>query len=473
LLLLGFLGGAALVIDQVLDHFIHNPWSPFLTGIVICAAGIACDGSTRRWLGLNQDHLLLAPRRTIIDWARKIPDEEELKERFERLLRDQCQTSSAILLLSQRTSFTGSHLTLDENWAGFEALCKEGWTTPETLQRLRASAGSADCAEFMLRHQLGALLAVPKGSFPPSLLVGLGQKESLRPYTFPDIQGLLELAELMDNILSHTRAAAHAARIEKMASATMMSRALAHDLNNLATPVSTFLHYMEGKRTTDILEAKVLTDAKHSLKIMQDYIQESLFFARQLVPHLSSVDIHELLASVLRVSGERATAAGVQVVFRRDENISFIADEALLKRLLQNLIFNGLDASKPGDLIEVSASLAEGNQVSLRVTDRGSGIPPNIRDRIFEPYFTTKNSGNEHRGFGLGLAICQKIAELHGGRITLSSNTPNGSVFTVLLPAGDAARAVHHAGNDRPATHTSNLIGPTPSLEPARNPSGT
>ncbi len=369
LLLLGLLGAAALVVDQVLDHYIHNLWSPFLTAIIICAIGIACDGPTRRWFGLDSNHLLLAPRRTIIDWARKVPDEEELKDKFESLLREQCQTSSAILLSSQEGSFSGSRLILPSEWAGFATLCKEGWMTPETLQRSRSAAGTAECAEFMSRHQLGALLAVPKGSFPPSLVVGLGQKASLRPYTFPDIQGLLELAELMDNILTHSRVSAHAARLEKMASATMMSRALAHDLNNLATPVSTFLVHMEGKVMPDTSEAVVLADAKHSLRIMQDYIGESLFFARQLIPHLSLVDAHELLASVVRLSHDHATTIGVRVIVRCGENFTFLADGALLKRTLQNLIFNALDVSQPGDSIEISAFVSEGDQVSLRVSD--------------------------------------------------------------------------------------------------------
>ncbi len=316
----------------------------------------------------------------------------------------------------------------------------------------------------MSLHQLGALLAVPKGSFPPSLVIGLGQKASLRPYTFPDTQDLLALAELMDNILTHSRVSAHAARIEKMASATMMSRGLAHDLNNLATPVSTFLHHMDGKVTANTPEAEVLTAAKHSLNVMQDYIQESLFFARQLIPHFSPVDAHELLASILRLSHERAAAASVRVVLSGEENFTFVADEALLKRLLQNLVFNSLDASQPGESIEVSASIAEGNQVSLRVTDHGQGIAPEIRDHIFEPYFTTKNSGNEHRGFGLGLAICQKIAELHGGKIVVSPDTVRGSVFTVLIPKGDALKVISAAAVDRSAIRAQPSHGTISSL---------
>jgi signal transduction histidine kinase len=471
LLLLGLLGVAALAIDQTLDHFIHNFWSPFITAVVVCVIGIACDGPTRRWLKLDQGYLLLRPRRTIIDWARKISDEEGLKERFEQLLRDQCQTNSAILLLSYENSFSGLHLTLAGGWPGFAALCKEGWTTPETLQRSRPAEGTAECFEFLSRNQLGAILAVPRGSFPPSLVVALGQKASLRPYTYPDVKGLIELAELMDNILTHSRVSAHASRIEKLASAAMMSRGLAHDLRNLAAPISAFLLHMENKVTSDTLEAEVLNDAKHSLKVMQDYIQESLFFARQLVPHLAPVNIRGLLTSVLRLSRERAAAADIRVAIHCDESLILVADEALLTRLLQNLVFNSLDASPPGGLVELAAFVVEGNQVSLSVADHGPGIVPEIRDHIFEPYFTTKNTSKEHRGFGLGLAICQKIAELHGGRITMAPNMPNGSRFTVLLPANGAAQTTIVVDSDKLVKQTNDLIGPTPSPQPEATPS--
>jgi len=433
---------AGLILNTAFSHSMTPTWSLVCTTIAVCTLGIICDKPLRQWFGLDIRHLLLKPRRTIIEWARRISDEDELKINFRSLLCDWCQASSVSLLSSSEGEFTGSGIIVASNWPGFAELCKEGWTTPEKLHRSKPSAGTAECADLIFSHQLGALLAVPMGSMPPSLVVCFGQKESLRPYTFPEIQALLELTELMDNILTHSRVSTHAANIERLASATMISRGLAHDLNNLATPVSTFLHHMEQRVVSGTIEAKVLADAKSSIRVMQDYIQESLFFARQLVPHLTVIQSRSLLSDVARVSLERARHVRAHVAVCERPNFSFIADRALLGRLLQNLIFNAIDASAPGGRIEISAVATDDHQICLRVIDYGIGISPEIGNRIFEPYYTTKNTGTDRRGLGLGLAICQKIAELHGGRISVSANSPQGTIFTTVFPSRNTAHTV-------------------------------
>ena len=79
-------------------------------------------------------------------------------------------------------------------------------------------------------------------------------------------------------------------------------------------------------------------------------------------------------------------------------------------------------------------------RVRIQVIDSGSGIPPEVRDRIFEPYFSTKKTGDSERGFGLGLAICRKIATLHGGTLTVASEVGRGTTFSLDLPTHPVAR---------------------------------
>jgi signal transduction histidine kinase len=71
----------------------------------------------------------------------------------------------------------------------------------------------------------------------------------------------------------------------------------------------------------------------------------------------------------------------------------------------------------------------------IRVVDRGEGIPKENLERVLTPYFTTKNRGDEGRGFGLGLAICRKIVALHGGKLSISSEVRNGTTVQIDLPA--------------------------------------
>jgi signal transduction histidine kinase len=130
---------------------------------------------------------------------------------------------------------------------------------------------------------------------------------------------------------------------------------------------------------------------------------------------------------------------------------------------MQNLVFNAIDASPAGSTVEISAVATSDQKLCLRVSDQGSGILPETESHIFEPYFTTKSSDGERRGLGLGLAICQKIIELHKGQIAVSTNPPSGAVFTATIPlkytAGFAAEASLAPRHQRP--NTDPKAGPT------------
>lgn len=433
LTLWSLLGAIALGLIEVLQQGTRE--MPATLSVIMAAIGLAVIGDQpmRRWFGLDAKQRLEQPRSKIIKWVREGLDEEQLVVRMEELLRNWCQTDHVRLFTLNENAAKGTTpFTKDE--PGLVVITRLGWITPEALQRQKESAGTRACEAFLERENLGALLTVPKGSPSPSLLVALGRKHSLRPFTYPDIQLLLELAELMDNTLTHSRMAAHTARLERMESAAMMSRGLAHDLNNLAMPVSTFLLHMEPRVAPDTPEADVLRDAKHSVRVMQDYIRESLFFTRRLVPDFRPVDAVELMQSVLKLTQARAQARGVSVVLGNMPNVPLTADSALIQRLLQNLVFNGIDATPRGGTVTLAVEPMGGERICFSVTDEGPGVPPSLKERIFDPYFTTKDTGDDVRGLGLGLAICRKICDLHHGEIEVGSAPGRGAVFTVKLP---------------------------------------
>ena len=111
-------------------------------------------------------------------------------------------------------------------------------------------------------------------------------------------------------------------------------------------------------------------------------------------------------------------------------------DEVLIQRMLGNLISNAIDASQAGTEVRVELERlvkteAARDWLRLRVIDQGEGIPKENLERVVTPYFTTKNRGDEGRGFGLGLAICRKIAALHGGHLTIRSQVKKGTVVQI------------------------------------------
>ncbi len=433
LLLLGILGASAVGLVSFLDDMIGTWPSLVLASVSACGLALVSDRPMRKWFGLDPEHRITGPRQAVIELAKQVPGEEKLRQQFESLLREWCLTERAALLSLRSGGYANGDIQLRSDWEGLRALGRDGWITPESLQRRREIPGATACRDTLEQLGLGAILAVPQGSPAPSLLIALGQRTSLRPYTYPDIRLLLELTELMDNILTHSRVAARTAQIEKMESAAMMSRGLAHDLNNLATPVASFLLHMEPRVQAGTPEAEVLHDAKHAVRVMQDYIRESLFFTRRLTPDFRTAAARELMESVLTLTQARAAARGVTVKVTATPDIPFVADSTLIRRLLQNLVFNGIDATPSGGVVTLSAAV-DTEFVRFSVSDEGAGIPPAIMDRIFEPYFTTKDTGDDIRGLGLGLAICRKICDLHGGDIKVRPAPGRGSVFVVVLP---------------------------------------
>lgn len=432
LTLAGILAIGALAFSKILAPLLAHPGEIILSVILSAILVLSFDRASLSWFRIDQDQLVAPARAKIIELSRTEPDPEKLRTLFEATLQDWCQTSLAELIIAGENSYDARRTLLSR--PAFNRLVAQGWLTPEHLARVRPHGEIDQARQLMEAESLAALLAVPRGSHRPSLILALGIKFSLRPYTYPDITQLINLAELMDNILSHARIAAGAAKLARMESMTLMSRSLAHDLNNLTTPVSAYLIHMENKVRPGTVEAEVYSAARHSIGVMQDYIRESLFFARKLRPEFKPFTVSEIFIAALPLAQKRATKRQVSLETSTPSLIPMNGDPVLIQRLLANLINNAIEASSVGDTVRVSASLHRGTHVAITVADRGCGVQPENIRRIFEPYFTTKDTGDDVRGIGLGLAICQKIADLHGGEIEVKNLSPKGTAFTVILP---------------------------------------
>lgn len=405
-----------------------------VTAVFGCSAALWFDRKSRAWLDLGGERKLAIIRRIIIDHARTGLSPDELVANFETLLREQFQASSAKLLFARSDVYADGELELTRQQPGFAALCEAGWATSESLQRRRSSPGFDDLREFLVKHSLGIIIATPRGSTAPSLLVALGVKVNEWPFTYPEVPCLQNIAELMDNILTHTRLTIHAAQQAKLEHLAMMSRGLAHDLKNLITPVSSFLIHTDNRFPAESAEAEVHSAAKRSVRIMTDYVREALFFAERLSPRLERLDLGRVFHHVQEQLAPSAKRRGVGIALEITGIEPVTADAVLLQRLLANLLSNAIDASRPGQTIALSVRHERPGWVRLEVVDHGCGIASDNLARIFEPYFTTKEFGEDVRGFGLGLTICQKIVDLHRGTIAVWSEPGRGATFTIDLP---------------------------------------
>jgi signal transduction histidine kinase len=149
-----------------------------------------------------------------------------------------------------------------------------------------------------------------------------------------------------------------------------------------------------------------------------------------------------------------AEPKNIRLSFTGPSEVAIEMDAVLVKRLICNLLSNAIDASPAGSEVEVrltSLPKTEPNRDwhRLRIIDHGEGISSENLQRVFTPYFTTKNTGDGKRGFGLGLAIARKIVHLHGGNLSITSTEKRGTTVQVDLPSrlnqGQASSA-HPAG---------------------------
>lgn len=265
-------------------------------------------------------------------------------------------------------------------------------------------------------------------------IMALGRKADQTPFTSLDAELLLALADRLGWVLERLRLAQQAAMTEKLELMSIMSRGLAHDINNLLTPISTFLQFAKNLTPDTPEDIEFQDTAMRSLDTIKTYIREAIFFANTQKIQLSLITGRELFRIVAEITKVRAENRGVKVICH-PWNGELRADLVLLQRLLGNLIDNAVDASPRGGTVELSAQTTESHTwVTFEIADRGAGISPENLEKVFHPYFTTKDSGDKIRGFGLGLTTCQKIVHLHNGTITLKSILGAGTNVRVEIP---------------------------------------
>jgi signal transduction histidine kinase len=277
-------------------------------------------------------------------------------------------------------------------------------------------------------------------------VVAVGRKTDGASISLIDRELLGALATKIATVVERIHLADQAALAARLEHVAMMSRGLAHDLNNLITPISSFLVHVDGKFPAGTAPAEVHRHATRSVKVMQDYIRDAMFFGKRLAPKMQSLSLQKTFFTVRELTAQRAALRGVNVGLTLDHELQFIADPLLIQRLLTNLVNNAIDASQPGQTVLLAAQLTPCHRIRLRVSDQGCGISEMHLARIFEPYFTTKQFGDDVRGFGLGLSICRKIADLHHGDIAVESKVGGGTTITVELPAQPPATAEPEPG---------------------------
>lgn len=293
---------------------------------------------------------------------------------------------------------------------------------------LLALGVSVGLAAVLARHTVGPVTALVEGT-----------RELARgDFTHRvDVRATGEIAQLVEafNSLATELTVAHArvARAERIAAWQQIARALAHEIKNPLTPIAMAIETLQRTKARahpdfdrffDEGTATVLEEVARLKRLATEFGE----FARWPKPMPTETSAEEILQSV--ASLYQSPPEGIIIEAHADDDLPQVfVDRDQIQRALVNLVKNAIEAMPEGGRIALRAHrVVEG--VSLDVADDGPGLPGATRERLFEPYFTTKTEGT-----GLGLAIVHRIVTEHDGRLEVGETPGGGTTFRLILPS--------------------------------------
>ncbi len=253
-------------------------------------------------------------------------------------------------------------------------------------------------------------------------------------------------AYIIEDITEKKRLESQFLRAQRMESIGTLASGIAHDLNNVLTPILTSTQLMLMKSDPDSKQQQLLETIQNSARRGAALIKQVLSFARGVEGKRITLQVQHLITEIRQIAQETFPKS-IEMKLDLPTNLWLVSGDATqLHQVLMNLCVNARDAMPNGGTLSLSAKNLHidppytrmnldakvGAYIVISVTDTGAGISPEILDRIFEPFFTTKDFG---KGTGLGLSTVLGIIKSHGGFIEVNSALNQGTQFNLYLPA--------------------------------------
>lgn len=267
---------------------------------------------------------------------------------------------------------------------------------------------------------------------------------------------------VLRDVTAQRRMEAQLLKARKLESIGTLAGGIAHDFNNLLAVILGNISFARMLVQKDPKVLKRLDEAEKATVRGKDLSYRLLTFARGGTPVKKVTVLYDLIrdAGELTVAGSRC---GCKYNFTANL-FKVSVDEGQIRQVVHNLILNARESMPGGGAIEVTAenmyltdiegsNRQPGNYIRISVRDNGVGIQPENLERVFDPYFTTKEMGSE-KGMGLGLAICYSIVKNHNGFITLDSEPGQGTTAYIYLPALEPEKQSATASSVLPAKET-------------------
>lgn len=206
-----------------------------------------------------------------------------------------------------------------------------------------------------------------------------------------------------------------------------MAAVVAHEVRNPLAGIKGAIQVLMSRRPPNDAELPIMRDVVSRIDALGELINDVMLYARPKPLRPTIFLLHHLLAEAVQMLRRDPAGARVEVTIEGPD-VTLTADAELIRATVLNLLLNAGQAMNGAGKIAIVVSRNE-EQCSVDVIDTGPGIPADLREQVFEPFFTTKS-----RGGGLGLAIAQRTAELHGGGLSLTCPESGGAKFILTLP---------------------------------------
>lgn len=302
---------------------------------------------------------------------------------------------------------------------------------------------------YLVRHGIGSILAVPvRVQGRPAGYLCAEHAGELRQWSDGEQEFAASLADMMSARLAaeeRRSAEERLVRAQRLEALGTLASGVAHDLNNILTPILTAVHSLRLGLPAEELD-EVLTAVEAHTRRAADIVSQVLTFGRGVGGARVGIEPGELCSEVATIA---RTSFPKNVDVREDIADGLwgvTGDSTQLHQVLLNLAINARDAMPDGGTLTLEAANAvldalpptaaadapPGRYVVIGVRDSGTGIPPEVREKVFDPFFTTKPPG---KGTGLGLSTALGIVRSHHGFIDVESEPGKGTLFRIFLPA--------------------------------------
>ncbi|MFO0974418.1 MAG: ATP-binding protein [Phycisphaerae bacterium] len=235
------------------------------------------------------------------------------------------------------------------------------------------------------------------------------------------------------------------ARRERLAALGQLAAGLAHEVRNPLGGIALYASMLEGDVRERPAELGLVRKISHGVRTLDRLVGEILEFAQEDVLERGPGRAGEVLAEALETAAAWTAGRKISLLLSPGAvDVPLYGDVARLRRALVNILINAVQAVGEAGTVWVAARSDEAGACVFEVRDSGPGIPGDVLERVFDPFFTTRASGT-----GLGLAIVHRIVEAHGGSIRVGNRAEGGAEFTIRIPGcpadGTSVRAVSGA----------------------------